>query len=148
MKARIAVGWLELAMAVTGAAYGITILLRSGGFAFDEAIKIAGIPAAAAIAAGLLFRISEDRKLPAGRWIALVFPSVHIALIASVATLAGAHLTGIEKSETLHPAQLWSNWKVLAGAFLADVAILGLLLEFFVRKTPTESTDPLEPNDG
>jgi len=148
LKPRIAVVWLELVLAVTGAAYGITILARSGEFAFESAVKIAGIPAAAAIAAGLFFLLSEDRKLPLGRWIAFVFPSVHIALIATVATLAGAHLTGIEKSEALHPAQVWSHWKVLIGAFLADGAVLGILVEILIRKGRPNSSNPAASSDG
>lgn len=128
MKPRIAIGWLEFALAVTGGLFGLALLLQAQEFSLSNAIKVAGIPVACAIATGLLFRSSEDRKLPAGFWLAFVFPLAHLALVASVATLAGAHLTGIEQNDEMHPAQLWTSAKVLGAAFMAEALTVAVVI--------------------
>lgn len=126
-RPRIAVSWIEFALALTGAAFGVAMLAATVQLTTTDAIKVAGIPVATAIAAGLLFRTAEDRRLPAGLWIALVFPVVHVALISAVAAMAGAHLTGIERSDELHPALLWLDLRAVGGLFGVDAVVLAIL---------------------
>jgi len=125
---RIAIGWLEATLAATGGAFGIVALAQTEAFSTESAVKVAGIPVATAIAAGMLFRMREDRKLPVGLWVVFVLPVVHAALIAAVAALASAQFTGIEKSDELHPALIWSQARILGAAFVFESVAISMTL--------------------
>lgn len=133
-RAGFSIYLFEAILAATSGAVGLVKLLKDGSPSAESILMMLALPAASALVAGALGRLTvEGRTRP--HWpAALAMPAMHGATLYALAKLVEAKYTGIEAPDRIHPSLIWANpWLIVVSAG-AQVVALGLFLALLRKK--------------
>lgn len=124
----------EALLAASSGTVGMFRITNEGTASARSVLMMLALPAAAALIAGSLGRLSVEGR-PRLHWsIIPSLPIMHGAALFALAKLVEAKYTGIEAPERIHPSLVWSDPMLIALSAAAQVLALSILFAFVSRK--------------